>query len=75
MNFIEHGAFGAFGGGASLLFANKGINRMSRKLTTRAARKMAAARQTHGGGRPPKPARCPRCGYLCTSTRRALGHC
>jgi len=24
-------------------------------------RKMAAARKTHGGGRPPKPARCPIC--------------
>jgi hypothetical protein len=36
------------------------------------SRKMSAARKTHGGGRPPKPARCSRCGYRYTSTRRAL---
>jgi len=46
-----------------------------RKLTTRAARKMAGARKHFRGGRPRKPTPCPKCGAACPSARAALGHC
>ncbi|MGD0522645.1 MAG: hypothetical protein ABSA48_15420 [Terracidiphilus sp.] len=46
-----------------------------RNLTTRQARKMAAARKSYCGGRPAKPTPCPKCGTLCDSARKALGHC
>jgi hypothetical protein len=48
---------------------------MARLLTRRAARRMAAARKIHRGGRPRKPTACPKCGAPCDSARRALGHC
>jgi hypothetical protein len=48
---------------------------MSRKLTARTARKMAAARKHCRGGRPRKPTPCPKCGVPCDSARRALAHC
>ena len=48
---------------------------MPRKLTTRAARKMAAARKVYRGGRPRKPTPCPKCGSPCESARRAQAHC
>jgi hypothetical protein len=46
-----------------------------RNLTTRTARKMAAARKTYGGGRPTKPTPCPKCGAECPSARKAQAHC
>jgi hypothetical protein len=48
---------------------------MRKKLTTRTARKMNAARKTHGGGRPKVPTRCPRCQTPCPSRIQALAHC
>jgi hypothetical protein len=52
--------------GAGRVISTRARESGGRGVTTR---KIAAARKTHGGGRPPKPTRCPRCGYLCTSTR------
>jgi hypothetical protein len=46
-----------------------------RKLTSRQARKLAAMRKTHRGGRPRIPTACPRCGVLCASARKAQAHC
>lgn len=43
--------------------------------TTSAARKMAAARKTHAGGRPAKRTRCAKCGEWCDSAREARAHC
>jgi hypothetical protein len=50
---------------------------MPRTLTTRAARKMAAARKTNGAGsgRPRIPTACAKCGAQCPSARAALAHC
>lgn len=48
---------------------------MPRKLTTREARKMAAARENKRGGRPKIPKDCPKCGAPCDSARKALAHC
>jgi hypothetical protein len=48
---------------------------MSRKLTTRAARKIAAARKTHSGAARRSRRSARGRGFLCTSTRDALGHC
>ena len=48
---------------------------MARKLTTDAARGMAAARKDFRGGRPVKPRKCPRCGMPCASASQALAHC
>ena len=49
---------------------------MPRPLTVRAARKMAAARKTHGAGagRFRKPTACPKCGAPCDSAPHALAH-
>ena len=46
-----------------------------RKLTPRAARQMAAARESFRGGRPAKPKSCPRCGTPCASAVQAAAHC
>jgi len=46
-----------------------------RTLTSRAARKMAAARKTYAGGRPRIPTPCPKCGRPCASARKAQAHC
>jgi hypothetical protein len=48
---------------------------MPRNLTTRAAREMAAARKSYGGGRPKIPTRCPKCHVPCASARKAQAHC
>jgi hypothetical protein len=48
---------------------------MPRSLTTRTARKMAAARKTNAGGRPRIPTPCPKCKTVCASYRKAMGHC
>jgi hypothetical protein len=50
---------------------------MSRKLTTREARRMARSRTTHGAGpgRPPIPTACPHCETTCASYRLAQVHC
>jgi len=45
-----------------------------RSLTTRAARKMAAARKTNAGAAR-VPRHCPRCGALCPTARGAREHC
>jgi hypothetical protein len=46
---------------------------MPRKLTSRRARAMAAARKTRRGGRPRVMRECPRC-QLSLSAREMLGH-
>jgi hypothetical protein len=46
---------------------------MARKLTTRAARKMAAARQNFKGGRPRVMRPCEKCGIE-LSARQLLAH-
>ena len=48
---------------------------MPRTLTPDQARSLAAARKKIAGGRKPKPTPCPKCGALCDSARKALGHC
>lgn len=48
---------------------------MARKLSTREARKMAAARETFRGGRKKKPTSCPKCGATCPGARLAAVHC
>lgn len=48
---------------------------MPRKLTTREARKMAAARTNRRGGRPRIETPCRKCGALCPSARAAQAHC
>lgn len=45
------------------------------KLTTKQARRLAAKRKTHAGGRPPKPSNCRKCGALCSSYTHARAHC
>ena len=39
------------------------------------ARRVAAKRKTHAGGRPPIERPCPRCGAACPSAREARSHC
>jgi hypothetical protein len=48
---------------------------LARKLTRRAARQMAAARNNLRGGRPCEPRACPRCGTPCDSATQAAAHC
>lgn len=48
---------------------------MARKLTRRAARQMAAARNNLRGGRPCEPRACSRCGTPCDSATQAAAHC
>jgi hypothetical protein len=48
---------------------------MPRKLTTREARAMAAARENKRGGRPRVPTACPKCGAACKTARGAQAHC
>jgi hypothetical protein len=56
--------------------AGAGEERERRRADARCtgdARWPPRARPT-SAARPSKPAKCPRCGYRCTSTRRVLGH-
>lgn len=39
------------------------------------ARRVAAKRKTHAGGRPPVERPCLRCGALCASARASRSHC
>lgn len=51
------------------------MKKPTKEAASDAARALSAMRRTHGGGRPPKPAKCPRCGVECGGTRLAREHC
>jgi hypothetical protein len=48
---------------------------MPKITATYAARKLAAQRRHHRGGRPKKPTACPKCGQECPGFEEARRHC